>query len=54
MPDRLLRRMLDVVDQARQSDTDEVPPRCLVAGLAELVPAVRCGSPSSTYLPGGI
>src|SRR5262245_4878652 len=41
-PDRLLRRMLDLVEEARRDDTDEVPPRSLIRGLAQLVPGLRC------------
>jgi DNA-binding CsgD family transcriptional regulator len=42
LPDRLLRRMLDVLDEARRDDTDEAPPRCIVRSLAELVPGLVC------------
>jgi hypothetical protein len=37
-PDRLLRRMLDVLDEARRDDTDDVLPRSVIRGLARLVP----------------
>src|SRR5262245_32924508 len=42
LPDRLLRRMLDVVEGAGGDDTDEVPPRSVIRGLARLVPGLRC------------
>jgi DNA-binding CsgD family transcriptional regulator len=41
-PDRLLRRMLDVLDEARRDDTDDVLPRSVIRGLARLVPGIRC------------
>jgi len=41
-PDRLLRRMLDLVEEGRRDDTDEVPPRSVIRGLARLVPGLRC------------
>jgi DNA-binding CsgD family transcriptional regulator len=41
-PDRLLRRMLEVVEEARRDDTDDVPPRSVIRGLARLVPGLRC------------
>jgi DNA-binding CsgD family transcriptional regulator len=40
LPDRRLRQMLDVLDEARRFDGDEVPPRCLLHGLADLVPGL--------------
>jgi hypothetical protein len=42
LPDRLLRRTLDVLDEARRDDTDDVPPRAVVRGLARLVPGLEC------------
>jgi len=41
-PDRLLRRMLDVVEEARRDDTADVPPRAVIRGLARLVPGLNC------------
>jgi DNA-binding CsgD family transcriptional regulator len=38
----LLRQLRDLLEEARCSQTDEVPPGCLVRGLAELVPGVFC------------
>jgi DNA-binding CsgD family transcriptional regulator len=40
LPDRRLRQILDVLDQARRYDGDEVPPRCLLHGLADLIPGL--------------
>jgi DNA-binding CsgD family transcriptional regulator len=34
--------MLDVVEEPRRDDTDDVPPRSLIRGLARLVPGLRC------------
>lgn len=42
VPARLLGRLRALLDEARQSETDEVPPASLVRGLAELVPGVFC------------
>jgi DNA-binding CsgD family transcriptional regulator len=42
MPEKLLRRMVEVVEQARRCDVGEVAPRCLVDGLAELIPGIGC------------
>jgi DNA-binding CsgD family transcriptional regulator len=41
-PDRLLRRMFDVLDEARRDNTDDVPPRAVIRGLARLVPGLEC------------
>jgi DNA-binding CsgD family transcriptional regulator len=40
--DRLLGRMCALLDEARHSETADVPPRSLIHGLAELVPGVFC------------
>lgn len=40
LPDRRLRQILDVLDEARRYDGDEVPPRCLLHGLADLIPGL--------------
>src|SRR5262245_22012065 len=42
LPDRLLRGMLDVVEEARRDDTGDVPPRSMIRGLAKLVPGLNC------------
>jgi hypothetical protein len=34
--------MLDLVEEARREDTDDVPPRSVIRGLAQLVPGLRC------------
>ena len=39
-PYRLLRRMNDVLEEARRSTTNEVPPRSLARGLFDLIPGV--------------
>jgi len=41
-PEKLLRRMVDVVERARRCDSSEVPPQCLIDGLAELIPGIGC------------
>jgi DNA-binding CsgD family transcriptional regulator len=40
LADRLLRRMMDLLDNARHCPSDKVPPRSLLRDLAELVPCL--------------
>lgn len=41
-PERLLRRMVEVVEEARRDTSSEIPPRRLLDGLAELIPGIGC------------
>lgn len=45
-----LRRMADLLDEARHDPSDDVPPRCLLFGLQQLVDA-DCASFSETDIP---
>jgi DNA-binding CsgD family transcriptional regulator len=40
LSDRRLRQILDMLDQARRNGGDEVPPRCVLDGLADLIPGL--------------
>jgi DNA-binding CsgD family transcriptional regulator len=39
---RLLRRVVELIEEARRCDSDEIPPEVLLDGLASVVPGLKC------------
>src|SRR5262245_7839 len=50
IPNRLLRKLVDVIDNAGQCPSEDVPPRSLVRDLALLVPGLWCSFGEFDYV----